>query len=167
MAKKYWIFVLGLVIIYSCAKVTVTPVDNDHPYTQGIRFYRPHPYLLVTETLETLDRRTLEGKIIYLPQKKEEYVIQVQPGIGKVDLKLKLEHGWRLTDFGEVRDSKTPETIEAFSDLLPEAGDILVKSFAPDKQLEENKLSPGLWRFEFDENGYVKGLLKIIEFEKQ
>jgi nitrogen fixation protein len=167
VARKGWIFLLGLVIIYSCAKVTVSPVDNDRPYTQGIRFYRPHPYLLVTEKLETLGRRTLEGSIIYLPQKKEEYVIQVQPGIGKVDVKLKLEHGWRLTDFGEVRDSKTPETIEAFSDLLPEAGDILVKSFAPDKQLEENKLSPGLWRFEFDENGYVKGLLKIIEFEKQ
>ena len=43
----------------------------------------------------------------------------------------------------------------------------MVKSIAPDKHLEENKLSPGLWRFEFDENGYVKGLLKIIEFEKQ
>ena len=67
MAKKGWILLLGLVIVYSCAKVTVSPVDNDRPYTQGIRFYRPHPYLLVTEKLETLGRRTLEGSIIYLP----------------------------------------------------------------------------------------------------
>ena len=64
MARKGWIFLLGLVIIYSCAKVTVSPVDNDRPYTQGIRFYRPHPYLLVTEKLETLERLTLECKII-------------------------------------------------------------------------------------------------------
>jgi hypothetical protein len=166
VAKKAWIFLLSLMVICGCAKVKVTPVDHDSPYSEGIRFYRPHPYLLVTEKL-TAQGHTLEGNIIYLPQKKEEYVIDVQPGIGKVDAKFKLEHGWRLTDFGEVRDSKAPEMIEAFSDLLPEISDIFVKSIAPEKQKQENKLTPGLWRFEFDQNGYVKDLIKIIEFEKR
>jgi hypothetical protein len=73
----------------------------------------------------------------------------------------------RLTDFGEVRDSKAPETIEAFSDLLPGVGDIVVKSIAPEKQGQENRLTPGRWRFEFDQNGYVKELIKITEFERQ
>jgi len=166
MAAKTCIFLLSLTVICGCAKVKVSPVDLDHPYSEGIRFYRPHPYLLVTEKSEK-EGRALEGNIIYLPQKKEEYVIRVQPGIGKVDAKFKLEHGWRLTDFGEVRDSKTPEMIEAFSDLWPEISEIFVKSIAPEKQGQEKKLTPGLWRFEFDQNGYVKDLIKIIEFEKQ
>ena len=166
MAGKISIFLLSLMLVCGCAKVKVSPVDQDHPYSEGIRFYRPHPYLLVTEKLEK-DNRTLEGNIIYLPQKNEEYVISVQPGIGRVDAKFKLDHGWRLTDFGEVRDSKTPEMIEAFSDLLPEINGIFVKAIAPEKQKQEKKLTPGLWRFEFDQNGYVKDLVKIIEFEKQ
>jgi len=166
VAKKAWIFLLSLLIICSCAKVKVSPVDQDRPYSEGIRFYRPHPYLLVTEKLAT-QGRTLEGNIIYLPQKKEEYVIDVASGIGKVDAKFKLEHGWRLTDFGEVRDSKAPEMIEAFSGLLPEINDIFVRSIAPENQKQEKKLTPGLWRFEFDQNGYVKDLIKIIEFEKR
>ena len=165
MAKKGWIFLLGLLVVCGCARVKVVPVDDSGAYSEGIRFYRPHPYLLVTEKL-TSQGRTLEGSIVYLPQKNEEYVIEVQPGIGRVDAKFKLEHGWRLTDFGEVSDSKAPEMIEAFSDLLPGASDIIVKSIAPEQQAQENKLTPGLWRFEFDQGGYVKGLIKIIEFER-
>jgi hypothetical protein len=57
--------------------------------------------------------------------------------------------------------------IEAFGDLLPGASDILVKSIASEKQEQENRLTPGLWRFDFDQSGYVKGLIKIIEFERQ
>ena len=166
MAKKGWIFLLGLLVVCGCARVKVVPVDDSGAYSEGIRFYRPHPYLLVTEKL-TSQGRTLEGSIVYLPQKNEEYVIEVQPGIGRVDAKFKLEHGWRLTDFGEVSDSKAPEMIEAFGDLLPGASDIFVKSIAPEKQKQENRLTPGLWRFEFDQSGYVKGLIKIIEFERQ
>lgn len=166
MNKKAWIFVLGLMVICGCAKVRVSPVDPDRPYREGIRFYRPHPYLLVTEKSAT-QGGTLEGSIIYLPQIREEYVIDVEAGIGKVDAKFKLEHGWRLTDFGEVRDSKAPEMIEAFGDLVPQINGILVKSIAPEKQKQDKKLTPGLWRFEFDQDGYVKDLIKIIEFEKQ
>ena len=166
MTKKCWIFLLGLVLVCGCARVKVAPVDHEGAYREGIRFYRPHPYLLVTEKL-TSQGHTLEGSIVYLPQRNEEYVIEVQPGIGRVDAKFKLEYGWRLTDFGEVRDSKAQEMIEAFADLLPGASDILVKSIAPERQGQENRLTPGLWRFEFDQSGYVKGLIKIIEFERQ
>ena len=166
MAKKGWIFLLGLVVVCGCARVKVMPVDQDGAYREGIRFYRPHPYLLVKEKL-TGQGRTLEGSIVYLPQKQEEYVINVQSGIGKAEAKFKLEHGWRLTDFGEVRDSRAPEMIEAFSDLLPEINGLFVKSISPEKQKQETKLTPGLWRFEFDQNGYVKDLIKIIEFAKQ
>jgi hypothetical protein len=166
VTKKGWIFLLGLMVVCGCAGVKVTPVDHESAYREGIRFYRPHPYLLVTEKL-TSQGSTLEGSIVYLPQKNEEYVIEVQPGIGRVDAKFKLEHGWRLTDFGEVRDSKAPEMIKAFSDLLPGASDIFVKSIAPEKQKLENRLTPGLWRFEFDQSGYVKDLIKVIEFERQ
>jgi nitrogen fixation protein len=164
--QKAWILVLSLILIGGCAKVKVSPVDHDHPYSEGIRFYRPHPYLLVTEKLSA-QGRTLEGNIVYLPQKQEEYVIDVQSGIGKAEAKFKLDHGWRLTDFGEVRDSRAPEMIEAFSDLLPEINGLFVKSISPEKQKQETKLTPGLWRFEFDQNGYVKDLIKIIEFAKQ
>lgn len=166
VAKKGWIFLLGLVVVCGCARVKVMPVDPAGSFGEGIRFYRPHPYLLVTEKL-TGQGQTLEGSIVYLPQKNEEYVIEVQPGIGRVDAKFKLEHGWRLTDFGEVRDSKAPELIEAFSDLLPGVGDIFVRSIAPEKQELENRLTPGLWRFEFDQSGYVKDLIKVIEFERK
>jgi len=165
VTKKIWLLLLSLMVIGGCAKVKISPVDQDHPYTEGIRFYRPHPYLLVTEKSAKEDR-ILEGSIIYLPQKNEEYVIGVQSGIGKVDAKFKLEHGWRLTDFGEVRDSRAPETIDAFSDILLKTDEIFVKSIAPQEQKQEKKLTPGLWRFEFDQNGYVKDLIKVIEFEK-
>jgi hypothetical protein len=70
VAKKGWILLLGLVIIYSCAKVTVSPVDNDRPYTQGIRFYRSHPYLLVTD---------LRAKSFTFPKRRKSTSFRFNP----------------------------------------------------------------------------------------
>ena len=114
----------------------------------------------------TSQGRNLEGSIVYLPQRSEEYCIRFISGLGSVESKFKLEHGWRLTDFGEVRDSRTPETIEAFPELLPEVTDVLMVPVRPeDREKEGEVLSPGLWKFEFNEQGFVQRLVPIIKFK--
>ncbi len=115
MLRKPPLLTLLIFLMVSCASVEITRITPENPYKEGIRFYRPYPYLLVTKDKEG---KNLESKIIYLPNNNDEYSIKVKSGIGAVDTKFTLEDGWRLTQFGETRDSKTVEMVNALTGSL-------------------------------------------------
>lgn len=156
-------FLLG-----ACTTVTVKRITNPaDTTTEGIRFYRPFPYLWVTEETArgaTEDRGKkkagnpeaakpprLEYKIIWLPDLSQEYVIQVRAGFGTVDFKPQLEEGWRLVGLDVKLDSKTKEFMESVTGFI---------SVEP-KLFGGAALTPGLYKFEFGPDGKVSGLKPI------
>ena len=154
MAKKIYFFGMILFFTAGCARVEVTKITPEHPYKEGIRFYRPHPYLWVTKD----KNGGLRGTIYWLPNRNEEYAIRVKSGIGTVETKLTLEEGWKLTQFGETRESKTPEMIEALSGFLD-----VTEVF---KRVRREELHPGLYLFIFDEKtGLIHDIQPVIQFK--
>ena len=111
MLKKWGFFLAAVVLTAACARISVSRLASDKDFVEGIRFYRPAPYLLVTAN----DKGALQVSLIYLPKTSEEYVIQFKSGLGSADMKFKLDGGWNLTDFGETRDSKIPELVTSLA----------------------------------------------------
>ena len=103
--------------------------QNPGPRDQGVRYYRPKPYLLVTpyQFEQVVDRTILLGPpsdqyvtigLQYLPDFGEEYSIHVRTGLGTADVELQLEDGWNLTAINQDLDSQFDENISAVADLL-------------------------------------------------
>ncbi len=147
---KSWMgVILFAVLLISCAGVRVEKVSPDDEDKEGLRFYRPHPYLLVTEG----KNKVSNVQVIMLPDKNEEYVIRTFSGLGTVDIKVKLEEGWNLVELGEVSDSNAEGILSSLTGLLD-----VVTEF---KALEaDEELRPGLYRFDY-EDGRVVGLTKV------
>jgi len=163
---KKRIFFLGILILVAagCARVIVSKVTPGNEARAGIRFYRPHPYLWVTKDKDTKGNGgSLKGVIIWLPDKSEEYAIRVKSGLGSTNLKFTLENGWNLTEFGEVRDSKIPETIQALAGYLESAAALVTAKQAAGEKAE---LAPGLYAFVFDpKTGLVSDLVPVVQFK--
>jgi hypothetical protein len=146
--KKAILIIVPLLMI-ACAGVRIERVTDANRNVEGLRYYRPCPYLLVTEGTQG----TLRSELIMLPNLNEEYVVRSHAGIGKVDLKIKLEQGWNLVELGEISDTRIAENIESLSDLLD--------SIARAQLSETGPFKPGLYAFIFD-NGMVSGIRKIF-----
>jgi hypothetical protein len=150
------VVVIVAVFLHGCAGVEVTRITKENPYKEGIRFYRPYPYLLITKVKQG---ENLECKIVYLPNVNEEYAVRVKSGIGSTEAKLTLEDGWNLTQFGETRESKSAEMVNALTGSL--AG---LKQFL--KMNQENELLPGLYALIFDEKtGLVSGVKPVFQLQ--
>lgn len=148
--KLLSLFFLSLLLI-SCAGVTVKRITLNNADATGVRYYRPYPYLLVTNQNEY--------KVIYLPKMDEEYSISTSPGFGSAGAACKLTDGWNLTEYNDKLDSKVPEMINAVSGLLKEAAAAAKGAVAP------MGLLPGLYRFDFDkQTGFVTGLTSVKNF---
>lgn len=98
---------------------------NPGPGTDGIRYYRPKPYLKVVpaEVQVAKDASRIEPglvqiSLVYLPDFTEEYAIDVRPGLGIADVSLTLEDGWNLTEINQELDSQTDENLSAAGDLI-------------------------------------------------
>jgi hypothetical protein len=100
-----------IAVMAGCGGVEIRQITRQNPYEKGLRFYRPHPYLWVTKDKSG----GLQGSIIWLPDKSQEYVAKVRSGLGKVDIRFTLENGWNLTGFNEARESPTAQMITAAS----------------------------------------------------
>lgn len=133
-----------------CARVTVHRVKGESDYKQGLRFYRPRPYLLVTQD----NQGKVLTSLIYLPNLAEEYVARVRSGWGATDAKIKLDQGWNLTEFGEIRDSKTGELIAAVGGIL--AGVASGGKGIAREGEERPALKPGLYAIEFEQGLAVR-----------
>jgi hypothetical protein len=87
--------------------------------SDGIHYYRPRPYILITETKAANDPQpSCVVDIKYLPDYSQEYVIIPHYWIGSVALKPTLTDGWNLTNFDSTVDTKVPETLNAFAALM-------------------------------------------------
>ena len=151
--KRFYLLAIVIFLMAGCAHVEITKITDEKSYKEGLRFYRPHPYLWVTKD----DEGALQSTIIWLPNKKEEYVIKVKGGIGTVDMKSTLENGWNLTEFGETRDSKTPDMITALTGSI--------QGMTSKGLLEELDFIPGLYKFTFDEKGLIDSLIPVVQFK--
>jgi hypothetical protein len=138
-----------------CGGVEIRQVTPQKPYENGLRFYRPHPYLWVTKD----KNGALQGSIIWLPDKSQEYVATAKSGLGRADSRLTLENGWNLTGFSESRESPAADLITALTGSLVDVTRVL-----PAASREE--LRPGLYVFIFDDTtGLVSGIKPVFQFE--
>jgi hypothetical protein len=147
--KKFYFLTILIFVISNCAGVQITKITPDNRYAEGIRFYRPQPYLWVTQDTSG----NLQASIIWLPNMNEEYTIRVRSGIGSTNTQFTLENGWNLTQFGENRDSKSVEMIGAPTGLLETLKRPAVKG-------KREELSPGLYVLIFND---TTGMIESIE----
>jgi nitrogen fixation protein len=159
--------VVLMVLLTSCARVTVTPVAKYDRETPGVRYYESEPYLLVTKNVPKDENTGKAGKatptytiqLVWLPNYNLGYAVKTTPGLGKAEGKVKLTDGWQLTEFGAVVDTKIPETIEAVTNLIQALG---VSALAKEG-MEPVGLTEGLWRLKFnEEKGYVEGVERVL-----
>ncbi|HZU98523.1 MAG TPA: hypothetical protein VFF73_17590 [Planctomycetota bacterium] len=165
--------VVGLALA-GCARVEVKKA-TDASDEEGVHFYEPEPYLLVAKQPAGADPKpakgnevkadkpdapkgpTYETSIVWLPNTKKRYVVNVTSGWGTVDGSVKLTNGWMLAELGSKMDSKGPETITAVSGFVT----ALAGAVAKGDNNDEPPLRPGLYKFVFDDNGSVKQLQPV------
>ncbi len=131
-----------------CTPFTVTRVQTPADNAEGIRFYRPKPYLLVTAT-----DKGPALTVVSLPDPSEEYVIRLRQGLGASQFTAKLADGWNLIEIGHATDAGLPQTLTAAGALAAAAGAFGMKGPA-------EALTPGLYEIVFD-NKRITGLRKI------
>jgi hypothetical protein len=142
--KRFVFLTILLLWMTGCAGVEISKITSENDKTKGVRFYRPWPYLMVTK-----NNGNTECKIVYLPKTNEEYAIGVKSGLGSVKTSFELIDGWQLTKFGDERDSKIPETINAITNAAKEA-----------VAAQRSPVEEGLYRMTF-KDGYVESLKRI------
>jgi hypothetical protein len=138
-----------VVVAGGCARVSVTRLtDGRDTQTEGLRFYRPYPYLQVSEAKgDQAGKGVLEYKVIWLPDLSQEYVMQVRAGLGNAEFKPTLQDGWNLVAMDAKVDSKTAEIIQAAGGLIEKGAKLFTGTKAPTAPV-----APGIYRFIFDLN---------------
>lgn len=162
--KPYFLPLAAACLSSGCASVMV---ERAKPESEGVRFYRPDMYVLVS--YEVTDQCVVNVKKTFLPlpNKNEEYVIRARAGIGSVTFKPTLEQGWNLTGFEATADSKVSETITALAALItavrPQSEATLTDKKREDDcatKVKDVKPRPGLYRLEYT-NGQVSGFTHV------
>ena len=92
-----------------CSTVSVHRVKPGDARTPGIRYYRPAPYLVVSEG---------KASIVYLPDRSEEYAITQHAGLGSRKLEVTLTDGWNLTKLGADAGAVPDKAIELLGKIL-------------------------------------------------
>jgi len=137
--KKPALVLPCLLVLSACAGVGVERIHSESDYKDGVRFYRPQPYLLVTDA-----KGAIETSIVYLPKTNEEYALRVRAGLNSVDAKATFEQGWNLTSLGDDRTNGTADILTAVGSLARSAA-AFNGALAPGEEL-----APGLYAIEFD-----------------
>jgi hypothetical protein len=144
-----------LAIASGCAQVQVTRLEKPTDYKQGVRFYRPRPYLWVTDAKEeATGDKFRKVTIIWLPDMTQEYVATWQTGLGTVNAQLTLQDGWNLIGLTGQADSKTAEIINAVSGLIPSIAGVRI--FRDAEKDTKDELALGLWKIDIQPDGSMK-----------
>jgi hypothetical protein len=161
---------LVIVAMTGCASVIVKKIPSGDVGMEGIRFYRPAPYLMVSSAPgdskessakgSSASGDTLQFTVVWMPDLSQEYVIQAKPGLGSVTFNPTLENGWKLTGLSATADSKTAELLTALVGFVPKA---LTGPGGPGV----TALRPGMYRFVFqtDPNKPNYGQLIGVDWE--
>jgi nitrogen fixation protein len=173
--QRLFILWVSLCMLSGCAGVTVTKI-TDSTYKEGVRFYRPWPYLWVTKeatrestaekvndktkntTTETSKNVTTDkysSKIIWLPKYDEEYVVKTTGLIGSAKYNIALADGWQLTSMGMERDTQIPQTITAVTGALTGVAGLFVTG-------RKIKNPPGLYPLKIDK---ISGLITGVDWD--
>lgn len=132
----------ALALSLGCASIEVVKITDENRATaEGIRYWRPAPYLTVFGEKDG----TCSVKIIYLPDPSEEYAIRATAGFGAASLKPTLANGWNLTAFDSSVDSKAADVLGAFSKAVSPAG-----ARTEEKPAQYTTIRPGLYRIKMD-----------------
>ncbi len=162
MNKGLCSIVIISLMLTGCAGVSVTKITpvNDNS-AKGIRYYRPWPYLLVAQ--DANDAASLKLTTVYLPNIKENYAINTQSGLGKLDATITLEDGWKLTQYSDKTDTKIPETIQAIGSVPTDTIKAVFEAITRANGVEKKAipLTPGLYRFEFNDEGAVTNFVYV------
>ncbi|TWU37005.1 hypothetical protein [Novipirellula artificiosorum] len=125
--------------------VRAHPAPNDN----GIRYYRPKPYLKVEPAEVAVDKNQttlvpgmVRISLAYLPDFSEEYAIDVRPGLGTASVGIQLEDGWNLTEISQDLDSQTDENLRAIGSVLTGIGDVIPTASKPSTSQEVNFTVP-------------------------
>lgn len=145
------LLLLSALILSGCAYAEVRPLKKDTD-VEGIRFYRPWPYLWVMLEKEGGCKFTVE----YLPDTSQEYIIIPHTGVGSLKVAPQLTQGWNLTAFDATADSKVAELVSSIAGL---AGNIASAAIKP---AVATGLGPGLYRFEFGQDGKVSTIVEVF-----
>jgi len=169
---KLTIFLVPLILLTACAEVKIRPLkpgerfdqskadqqlpqDEKYYKTQGVRFFRPHPYLWITAS----DKGACQMDIVYLPKMDEEYVVTASTGIGSVTMNPTLTNGWSLTALNAAADSKANEMVTAIGNLT---GNVAKAAGGGQGLLSTGtEFGPGLYRMIFKE-GFVDDLRLVF-----
>ena len=112
---KLLILIVVCMASYACSHVAINKIDDSHPYTSGVRYFRPAPYIFVT----CEDEGKAQWQLIQLPNEGEEYVIRPVVGLGSMTYQLSLDQGWNLTGLGpNTSESGTSSLISALAPLV-------------------------------------------------
>ena len=107
---------VAMVAIAGCASVDVRRVADSNQ--SGIRYWRPAPYFALSP-LTSGKQTTCQATLVMLPDKTEEYAINANTGLwGTAEADPTLQDGWNLTSMTGKADSKTAETLTAFSAVI-------------------------------------------------
>lgn len=144
--KKLVLF-CTLLLVAGCAYAEVRPVKTIDE--EGIRFYRPWPYVWITLAKEG---GGCEVSIQWLPDMRKEYIIIPHPGIGSLTVSPTLTEGWNLTAMNITADSKASEMVTAISGMIGNIASAVIKPATPNKKGE---FGPGLYRLVFGEKQFT------------
>lgn len=145
MTHKTAAMCLCAVLLGGCSSVNV--VKNPSPADNGIRYYRPKPYLLVTPADAT--GRMVKMEVLYLPDYCEEYSIHPR---GKKPPAVQLQDGWNLVGVG----GGAPPAAPAAAPAAPPTDPLKL----PESVLVAGNVPIGLYESVFDYAGpakYLKG----------
>lgn len=158
----YFAAASSMFCIAGCSRVEVAPY-NASSYKEGLRFYRPRPYLLVSQLLDSEGKNKGQNiQMIYLPDYNQEYVIRERVFFGTVSMKPTLENGWNLTSLEATADPKTAEIITALvgvARLGAANADI-----ASSQTSVVTNFPPGIYPLIFDPTGVLVSLGRRVEF---
>jgi hypothetical protein len=115
--KKLTVFAaipVALFLLSGCATVKIYS-DAGLTKETGLRFYTLKPYLLV-EYLAAKDN-TVKTSVVFLPDLSDPQFMMLKPGIGSSELKMSFKNS-ALESYGVAIDSKLPESMAAFADIL-------------------------------------------------
>jgi hypothetical protein len=138
----------------ACSTATIKPAK---PGDEGIPFYRPWPYLLVSLVETESSEPALKSEIVWLPDYSHTYVVQPKRGLGKADLTVDLEDGWMLKSLTLNRDAQAAETIEQLTATLAK----ILPMMAFREAERGSELKPGLYRIEWGTDSRFVSLTRL------
>ena len=132
--------VVAFLFSAGCATVKVYS-DAGLKNETGLRYYTLKPYLLVEYQADK--DNIVKTTVIYLPDMTSPQFMKIKPGIGSSELKMTFGNS-ALESYGVVTDSKLPETMAAFADILSKSA-YAAQNFSgsrPEIQPDEEQSTP-------------------------